>query len=209
MGKIFEYYVQIILEVFIIGLILSLAVSFGIKTREASLKRDNEMAVMHSLDEYRDLYMYDNKYISGDDVIRVMQYKKTMYDYWIDTDESSNINYMGDFTKPESIFGAAVSFDASEINVIANNGYSQEYRNILLSKIGDSDDLNLWDISFLTEHFEIDRNGVYRAFLVRDEYPDLVLTEDMEKDNMDATRTVRGIRFERDVEFDKMKKNLR
>ena len=61
----------------------------------------------------------------------------------------------------------------------------------------------------MTEHFEIDRNGVYRAFLVRDEYPDLVLTEDMEKDNMDATRTVRGIRFERDVEFDKMKKNLR
>lgn len=209
MGKIFEYYVQIILEVFIIGLILSLAVSFGIKTREASLKRDNEMAVMHSLDEYRDLYMYDNKYISGDDVIRIMQYKKTMYDYWIDTDESETINYMGDFTKPADVFTTSITFEESEISLIEESGYSQAYRDILLSKIGDSDDLNLWDISFLAEHFEIDRNGVYKAFLVRDEYPDMVITEDMEKDNMDATRSVRGIRFERDVEFDKMKKNLR
>lgn len=209
MGKVFEYYVQIILEVFIIGLILSLAVSFGIKTREASLKRDNEMAVMHSLDEYRDLYMYDNKYISGDDVIRIMQYKKTMYDYWIDTDESSNINYMGDFTKPEDVFGASISISTNDASMIQKRGYCDAYRNIIIDKIGDSEDLNLWDISFLAEHFEIDRNGVYRAFLIRDEYPDLVMTEDMEKDNMDATRSVKGIRFERDVKFDEMKKNLR
>lgn len=209
MGKIFEYYVQIILEVFIIGLILSLAVSFGIKTREASLKRDSEMAVMHSLDEYRDLYMYDNKYISGDDVIRIMQYKKTMYDYWIDTDESETINYMGDFTKPKDIFGNSIIISTEDAVKIQNDGYCDVYRNIIIDNIGDSEDLNLWDITFLTEHFEIDRNGVYRAFLVRDEYPDLVMTEDMEKDNMDATRTVRGIRFERDVKFDEMKKNLR
>lgn len=74
-------------EILLIGILLTFVLCMRLPAKEAEYKKDIDTTVRAHLNEYRDLYKFDNKYVTGEDIIYIMQKYKSTYAYYVDVDE--------------------------------------------------------------------------------------------------------------------------
>lgn len=93
MDKPLKEMIFIVLEVFGLSLMIAFVAAMGIPANELNTLAQDNLVVKQSLQEYRDIYLYDNRYVSGDDVISLLQTKKENYIYYVDIDPSANVMF--------------------------------------------------------------------------------------------------------------------
>lgn len=125
MAKQIKETLFIILEIFGLSLALFFVVAMGIPSRELSNIKEDGNVIQETLRDYREIYLYDDRYVSGDDVISLMQTKKGLLAYYIDIDPSPNIvfrqvsadfiDYFDDFVNT-----AGVKMTAWDMEIMSN-----------------------------------------------------------------------------------------
>lgn len=162
MDKSIKELVFLCVEMILIGVLVMFISTLTIPANELNSINEDNKVISRSLSEYRELYLYDDRYVSGDDVLLLLQKYKNSYTYYVDIDPSVDVKYM-----------------------CVNGAFVSRYARL---KNANGDDMSCWDTDALTGFLDINvyKSGytqrettIYKSKLIR-------MTEDELLDSMNS-----------------------
>lgn len=92
MHSLINQYIKIALEVILIALVVGMIAAFAGVSNDLTHAKEDRDATKKELTAYRELYPYDNKIVTGNDVLLATQKFKRYYSFYIDINEESFFN---------------------------------------------------------------------------------------------------------------------